>query len=139
MGSQERMTEQKGERIGGKAQLIPERWEGRRLCGDRVVFYHHCACELSLGACLNPPGHPPAPGPLWHGKLRHRDALWYRNSLPHAQLDEGVLGQVRDPHQASPPWPKTSRWARPEILWVGTAFCQDGLCFHGKHCGVLAG
>lgn len=62
MGSQERMTEQKGERIGGKTQLIPERWEGRRLCGDRVVFYHHCACELSLGACPNPPGHPPAPG-----------------------------------------------------------------------------
>lgn len=30
MGRQERMTEQKGERIGGKAQLIPERWEGRR-------------------------------------------------------------------------------------------------------------
>lgn len=37
------MTEQKGERSGGKAQLIPGEVGGRggrRLCGDRVVFYH---------------------------------------------------------------------------------------------------
>lgn len=67
------------------------------------------------------------------------DAFWYSNSLPHAQPDKGVLGRVRDPHQASPPWPKTSQWARPEILWVMTAFCQDGMCFHGKNCGVWSG
>lgn len=141
MGSQERMTEQKGERIGGKTQLIPKRWEGRRLCGDRVVFYHHCACELSLGACPNPPGHPPAPGPLWHGKLRHRDAFWYRNSVPFAQPDKGIFGQIRDPHQASPPFPGERRLGGQDQRSCGWRqhFARTGCVFRGSAVGFWPG
>lgn len=99
MGRQERMTEQKGERSGGKAQLIPGRWEGGReggSAGTESCFTIIAHVSVASGACLNPPGHPPAAGPHRHGKLRHGDAFRYRNSpLPEpgwGSEPEGVPG-----------------------------------------------
>lgn len=87
MGKGERMTEQKGERSWWQGAADPRRWEGRKEGGREggsagtescfTIIAH--VSGVASGACLNPPGHPPAAGPHLHGKSRRGDAFLYGN------------------------------------------------------------
>lgn len=134
------MTEQKGERSWWQGAADPREVGGREggSVGTESCFTIIAHVSVASGVCLHPPGHPPAAGPHWHGKPRHRDAFRCRNSpLPLPQLDEGVPVWESIPWWASPPWLKTLQWSRPEILRGVTAFCRDRMYFCGMCRGVL--
>ena len=137
------MTEQKGERSGGKAQLIPGGWEGGReaLRGQSRVLPFTIIVHVSVasGACRNPPGHPPAAGPHRHGKPRRGAAFRCGDSpLPGPRQRKGSLAgkapPVGIPTPAKDPWVvKTG-----DLAWA-TACYWDRACFRGKRRGFSAG
>lgn len=92
MGRHERMTEQKGERSWWQGAADPREVGGREggSAGTESCFTIIAHVSVASGACLNPPGHPPAAGPHRHGKARRRDAFRYRNSpLPDPRWAKG--------------------------------------------------